>query len=310
MERITEISEERNIAIRDNKFVYAKYSINSLAHDLIQLLISQINHMEDYLPVFNIPMKQISKSLNYRILKPALLKAQKDLLEEDVYTGEGLPFKICSKFEIHKSPYSIEVEFSEEMKKYLINSSSFTAVRNDLFFELESSSSKKLYIAMRNKLDLNFTTKINNAYTISKDNLIKLLGLGDSYLKLHYSYIEKELEKIISTQLGSYDWKTKKATKAKTELAISYSVEVNKNGVAIFKFTVIPTSEEAERRVELNIKKKLDNEAKQEKEVQKKAEYINKSKSTDFQKPGLKAVDEWLAQGNNTHLTIIDTEVA
>lgn len=208
MRNVTETDLARNISKRANSLIYANYNLNALAQDILQIIIAQIKDEDQVLKSYKFGIRELENKLSEgsdytrRITMSNIKKARKELKGADIIfkdnVGTEVCYSWCTKFSINETQKWIAIELHEELNSYLIdvvNQGRFTMVENEFFMPLKSSYSKRLYMILRNKLDMAAENNLSHGeYEVTIETLATRLMIPNSVSFNFYNLKRRVLE--------------------------------------------------------------------------------------------------------------------
>ena len=230
----------RTITKKSNNLVYACYGLSSISQDILQCVISQIKDEDRELNFYRFSIRDLENTLTIgsgyerRIREKNLIKARKELMSTQINfkddSGTVDSYSWCSRFSYNMSEKWIEIELHYELNRYLIdlvNKGNFTLIENKYFLPLKSSYSKRLYMILRNKLDIAASTnKTAGHYKTSIDNLSNTLVVPESITK-NFAYYNRNILQVALEQINEH-----------TDIEIKIHTEKKGRKVSIITFLV------------------------------------------------------------------------
>ena len=276
MSEIIKTDLQRQITKRSNDLVYASYDLSAISQDILQCVISQIKDEDTHLNSYRFTIRDLEKRLTAgsgyerRIREKNLIKARKELMSAQIVfkssNGTVDCFSWCSRFSYNISEKWIEVELHNSLNNYLINvvkNAKFTLVENKYFLPLKSAYSKRLYMILKNKLDIAVATnKKVGQYKTSVNNLTETLVIPDSF-KSNFFDLKKRVLLVAMQQINEH-----------TDIEIDFETEKEGRKVKNIIFSVKSKGFKKEKRAKKTYKK----------------DYTSNPSS----KSGVEALNEWL----------------
>ncbi len=207
----------RTITKKSNDLVYASYGLSAISQDILQCVISQIKDENTELNFYRFSIRDLENTLTNgsgyerRIREKNLIKARKELMSTQINFKDDYGtvdcFSWCSRFSYNMSEKWIEIELHNNLNEYLINlvkKGKFTLIENKYFLPLKSSYSKRLYMILRNKLDIAASTnRTAGHYKTSIENLTNTLVVPESITK-NFAYFNRNILQVALDQINEH----------------------------------------------------------------------------------------------------------
>lgn len=208
--------------IKSNRIIEAKYRLNARAQKFILFMAAMINpsdlefkylrvKIKDIEPIFNTEQKKWGSI--YQIVKDVLLSLNNHPLKITQPDGSHLIINWIASAEIQDGSGTIEFEFSEKLRPYLLQlKSHFTKYKLQNILQLKSGFSIRLYELLKAKQfigkaeyevgELKETLGLDDKYPVYYDFKRRVLVVAQEELKAHsdiyFDFKEKRIDRKVS----------------------------------------------------------------------------------------------------------------
>lgn len=209
LERVTELT--RNISKMKNELVFSRYSLNPLAQDIVQLMISQIKHEFVKNPEFNIKIRYIEDKIDRKLKEDEIILACQNILNQKIYLNTKNLFaglNWCEYVYYEKDTRSLKIKFTEKVASLLldlVNQGGFTKMNLKYFLKIKSFYAKRIYMLIKGRLDFETekSGKKESTKILSIEDIKDTLDISqDSYKEM--SDLKKRVIDIALTQINKF----------------------------------------------------------------------------------------------------------
>ncbi|CDF65968.1 replication initiation protein [Campylobacter fetus] len=239
---------QKAVVTQDNRFVFAKYDLNTNEMKFFMWIVAQLNSQKDQLfQVCEIPISEVfeiwqweGNTINYKYVREVCssmlsktyiedfkIVDEKTLKERKVFRG----FSLFDKIEYKEGDSYISYKLNDSLMEYLVNlKQNFTQLKFKDIQQMRSAYSIRIYNMLMSEIGQNRTI-----FKINLEVLYNILEIPES-LRPWFEFKKNILQRAIKdintkSNLVILDVQTKKTGRKVTDIEISFEYKNNKKRI-------------------------------------------------------------------------------
>lgn len=194
-----------------NELNEVTFDLGSMSFDLLCVMLSQITNEDHDFKSYELFVSTVEKRISRKLNRTSLKKAATEL-ETATVILHNTPVKWFEYFEYDSAKGIIQIQFNEDLKKYLLQiPNKFTVIKLDSVLNLNGYYSKRLYFLLAQYLKA-------KKWTYDLKKLQDLLSVSDSMKKSYSNFklrvLDPAIEDINKNSNLTVDYKENKISRS------------------------------------------------------------------------------------------------